>query len=383
MLRDSEYLMSEFDDHDSWNLQKLISSDRMKVWWRCSLCEVRWQDTPRGRCEFLRNCPNGCMPEFEHPISDMRPDLAERLVRQADAPFVFFDDRLEYEWACDCGKIIVAAPRHAMTSVSRCVECRSQGIRKFKSVAEEGMEKLLPPEMSQHLANDGIEVDATCPRGHLVRMKLNVLRKKFLKGATFCQECIRASRVSLAEAFPTVAAELTDNNPRSASEYSRSSWDEVEWKCSDCGFIYRASIANRTSHGSGCPSCYKRSGATSRLEQSIRSEIAAILGEEISGSTTVVTRKSDYRHRAFLDMCTHDRIGVEYDSRYWHRDRERRDRERVVDLENHGYRIISIREKGLSPVGSRTVEYDPSCDTISDVATRVTEMIRDMRGHQA
>lgn len=52
---------------------------------------------------------------------------------------------------------------------------------------------------------------------------------------------------------PDLARELVD--PSLASRVAPGGWTKVDWRCSDCGHVWKATLGNRSQLGSGCPKC--------------------------------------------------------------------------------------------------------------------------------
>lgn len=75
-----------------------------------------------------------------------------------------------------------------------------------------------------------------------------------------CPSCSRIFKVerseSLGHCYPEIASELyEDIDPYTIA---KSSQKKLEWKCSQCGFVWLATVANRTYSHSGCPPCGKK-----------------------------------------------------------------------------------------------------------------------------
>ncbi|MCR5024973.1 MAG: zinc-ribbon domain-containing protein [Lachnospiraceae bacterium] len=58
----------------------------------------------------------------------------------------------------------------------------------------------------------------------------------------------------LASQRPRLVKEWSEFNEKRADEYTKRSIQRIIWKCSTCGYIWRARIADRSA-GSGCPAC--------------------------------------------------------------------------------------------------------------------------------
>jgi hypothetical protein len=74
---------------------------------------------------------------------------------------------------------------------------------------------------------------------------------------------LRARSIGLAAKYPEVAAELIKVVSGAPHHYGpedllAGSSARCRWRCAECGEEWTASVTNRTTHGSGCPTCANR-----------------------------------------------------------------------------------------------------------------------------
>lgn len=84
----------------------------------------------------------------------------------------------------------------------------------------------------------------------------------------------RAAGANLRARFASIAAELLSDDGPPAELVSPASQNKRRWRCPDCGNVYRASPAGRTTRDNGCPECWiKRRAAliTERVAAQVRS----------------------------------------------------------------------------------------------------------------
>lgn len=291
---------------------------------------------------------------------------------------VFYDDPNTHSWSLG-SSVVDATCRRFRRLLSKTHQTYGVGVK----LSDTPFGRDLAPGQNVMLdesVRSKASVKWVCNQGHEFPRRISRYVVNEMRGCPYCKN--KNYGATLSQTHPDLVRELHPDNDVDVSSLYSSSAIALKWVCGKCSYEWISDLGNRTSHGAGCPNCYKRSGATSQLEQDFRKEIARALKEDVSGHVTVTLDYSDQRHRAFLDMCTEDNIAIEYDSLYWHRNKVDRDRSRVDDLAEHGYQVISIREIGLPDIGTYNVSYDPACDTIKDVAETVVEQIRAIRSNQ-
>lgn len=109
------------------------------------------------------------------------------------------------------------------------------------------------------------------------------------------------------------------------------------WQCNK-GHVWQASYLS-VSRGSGqlCPICNDMvNGAAVSLPQR---KLHAILGGELN------LRVGRY----VIDVALAPNIAVEYDSWYWHQDKEAHDSERTLFLVSSGWRVLRIKSREMIP----------------------------------
>lgn len=125
-----------------------------------------------------------------------------------------------------------------------------------------------------------------------------------------------------------------EKNGIDPSEISFKTNKQYWWKCSDCGFEWRASVSNRVK-GTGCPHCAKVTH-TSFPEQAIFYYVKSMFGDAIN---------CDKHLGVELDIYIPSiKKAIEYDGEAWHQDRKKDEAKNII-CADHGIHLIRIREE--------------------------------------
>jgi predicted nucleic acid-binding Zn-ribbon protein len=125
-----------------------------------------------------------------------------------------------------------------------------------------------------------------------------------------------------------------DNTPFSSNKHSH-------WICSNCGKHYEKMVYSRVHLNQGCPDCGR--AGTSFPEQFIYWAL-----KQIDPNTKHRCKINDFEYDIFIPMGN---LLIEYNGRYWHKDKAERDNEKRNNAIAQGYRFISIEE-------SRNIQND-------------------------
>lgn len=157
---------------------------------------------------------------------------------------------------------------------------------------------------------------------------------------------------SLAARHPRLARQWhpTKNGDLTPDDVTASPSKKAWWRCpADEGHEWEARISDRTLKGAGCPHCTLI--PRSRLEVLIKNELDAVFGGV--GNVNKV-ELSDGRldcDIVFLD----DRLIVEYDGAYWHRQKHEKDAAKTRRLAAAGWTVIRVREEPLKRISPHDV----------------------------
>jgi hypothetical protein len=175
----------------------------------------------------------------------------------------------------------------------------------------------------------------SCPEGH--EWESTVKNRVLGKGCPYCAGKLPTPKTNLAILFPEVSMEWhpTKNKNLIPRHYLPQSNKKVWWKCNR-GHEWQARIQDRTTGKNSCPYC---SHQTSQVEIRIYCELKNILPQVLWRR-----RINGIEIDVFLPE---EKIAIEIDGYYWHRDRKKADWLKQEKIKNLGLRIIRVREKPL------------------------------------
>ena len=183
----------------------------------------------------------------------------------------------------------------------------------------------------------------------------------------------------LATLAPLLAADWDyEKNTKTPSEVPARGGGPAYWKCAVCGHRWGpVNISSRyRGNGTGCPKCQKIYH-TSLPEQIIFYYVRALFPDAINGF------KADWlgKHSEIDIYIPSIRMGIEYDGNRWHKDHSTRDREKGEAIQEHGIRLIRIREEGLDIIddGSESV-FVKDTKTYNNLQTVIEKLLLDILG---
>ena len=141
-----------------------------------------------------------------------------------------------------------------------------------------------------------------------------------------------------------MASEYDESNLIFVGNITYGSKKTANWLCRKCGKVYPATVKNRTSLKSGCPYCCSI-GAHSKVEL----DLMNLLG--ISDERLEIPWGKNHTIMTVDGLYKAQKIVVEYDGSYYHKNKEAHDISRTTALIMHGYKVIRVKEytKDLPP----------------------------------
>jgi len=178
-----------------------------------------------------------------------------------------------------------------------------------------------------------------CPKSHTYKSVIYSRTGKNQTGCPYCAGKKASEENNLLLLYPDVAKEWhpTKNIDFAPDQVTPRSDKKAWWLCPK-GHSYEAIIKNRT-RDRGCPHC---SHQQSEPEIRILAELKWIF-EEI-------------KHRYKVDGAEVDifipslNLGIEYDGKYWHHDKELKDLDKNKHLLCRGVRLVRVRQHPLEPL---------------------------------
>lgn len=152
---------------------------------------------------------------------------------------------------------------------------------------------------------------------------------------------------SLGQYLPSLISEWhpTKNGEKSPFDVSYGSDFEAYWKCTNCNFVWKVRVANRTIHKTGCPNCNKRWNHSFP-------ELALLYYIKQIFSDAILDFEIEHDRFKGVDIFIPSiHTVIEYDGYFYHRKQLDRDREKTRLLLEQGYYVIRIREGKLKDLG--------------------------------
>lgn len=339
--------------------QAITKGSKTKRWW---ICENGHEDfalpnnviVKNGRCSYcagnkLTIGVNDFQTLYPEAAKEWHPTLNEGVLPSMIAS----GSHKKYWWKCTvCEESWDAPPANRGSKKIGCPVCAGQKIVKgindlatvFPTVAA-----MWHPTLNSDLKPTRVTAGSPqlawwkCSADHEWQTRVIEMRKSFQKGQIGCGICYRNSLTSgsksLAEMWPDIATDWDHaKNSTTPDRIAQFSNKEVWWKCSvNQNHSWKATVANRTRHGSNCATCWKE-GSGSQAEEDL-----ALFLESLG---LVIERKviTMLENRKELDIYIPAyNVAVEYNGLHWHSEKYR-------SSEYHSNKYQECKEKGITLV---------------------------------
>jgi len=366
-----------------WNLEKnkdlspedVFSGSSKKAWWVCEKGH-EWQAAISSRARG-NGCPycSGNKVSLDNCLATLRPDLANEWHKTKNgglSPRGFtISSSKKVWWKCNKGHEWEAAifSRSRRKGGAGCPFCCGLFLTAENSLAsvypnltkEWHPTRNLPLTPENTSARSGKKVWWVCSKKH--EWQAVLYHRASGSGCPYCTNRLASEQNSLASKFPKLAMQWCSekNAPLKPQEVVFGSHKKVWWECGR-GHTWKSAIVERT-QGSGCPYC---SNQTSKPELRLFAEISEIIG-------AVSSRKKIAGYE--LDILLDDYgIGIEYDGRWYHRDKHQKDLHKNTELGNHGIKVVRVRESPLKPLS----ELDVICNAQRLRKTTIDQLLKNL-----
>ena len=143
---------------------------------------------------------------------------------------------------------------------------------------------------------------------------------------------------------------------------------KVHWKCSTCGYKWKASIYSRVKLGRGCKRCFKEY-RTSMPEQAIYYYINKIFQDSINGYQPSWLSPSE------IDIYIPGlRLGIEYDGEGFHQD-SKKDEKKDLLCSEQGITLLHVREPKCPRLSEDSLCYYRTSKKTDEIDTMIQEII--------
>ena len=336
-----------------------------KVWWKCPKGEDHeWRTVVHSRTNG-RGCPicSGRKVVKSTCLGTLNPQLAKEWHPTRNGKLTPNDVGIgssKYVW-WKCLKGDDHEWKNTVHSrVSQelgCPVCSNQKIVRSNCLAtlDPQLAKLWHPTKNGKLTPQDVGIGSgklvwwKCPKGDDHEWKESVgAQAKKRKGCPIClgRKLVRSN--SFAVLYPVLAKQWhpTKNGKLTPSDFRPGSNKKVWWQCIKYPeHVWKTSINDRTS-GTSCPKC---NPSTSAPELRIFCELATIF--PFTEHRTIV---KGYEVDIYLPDL---KLGIEYDGRYWHKDKLKLDKEKNLALQSEII-LLRVREKGLEKISVADISME-------------------------
>jgi hypothetical protein len=319
-------ILSEWDNVANKGMspdEVIYAKQKVLVHWQCSIAEDhRWTSSPYNRTVAGFDCPfcSGRRPSSTNSLELVNPELASALHKTLNGPV---------------------------------------DISKLSPTTHEVFWWQCP------IAED-----------HVWRASVNSM-----KGALRCGFCAGkkvSTTNSLASKFPEIAQEfdLSLNSPLTPNDITFGSGKKYWWRCAiNPEHSWTATASSRTGQlKTGCPECV--------IAPRSRREI--LLAHEIGSFFKI--DQLDHRVKAVGKVFDCDivlrgeRIIIEYDGSFWHKEKVQSDTEKTEALKSDGWKVIRVREEPLTQIQQHDVicsEYEPVVGIAARVVSTISKLLNE------
>ncbi|MGD0712108.1 MAG: zinc-ribbon domain-containing protein, partial [Bacteroidales bacterium] len=335
----------------------------LKVWWKCKYGH-EWQSTIAHR-----NAGRGC-PYCSEKKVNMDNCLETKYPRLAKEWHHFRNGRLTSKdvtagsnkkvwWICNNGHEWQATISNR-TKGSGCPYCSGRLADKNNSLLKlnHKLAKEWHPTLNNKLKSNDVRPGSSkkiwwlCSKGH--EWEATVSSRNTGIGCPYCSGRFADDETCLTKTNPVLAKEWhpVKNEKITPNDVKAGSHLKVWWLCKK-GHEWQAVIGSRNT-GVGCPFCHYK---TSQIEIRIFTEIKFIFED------------ASHRKKIFGSECDiylpTQKIGIEVDSFYWHKNKFISDLKKTESLAKHGILLIRIRERGLKEISKNDIFYSSKEDVLS------------------
>lgn len=375
-------LITEWDYEKNGEMrpEQFLAKSNKQVWWKCLQCGKSWQTSIASRTDKETGCPDCArvvrgkkkvknLVAKKGTFWEKYPEIAKEWNYEKNGeltPWMVMPGSNQYIWwkCSDCG-YEWQTPAYSRTGQGTgCPKCTNRVI-----IAGDNDFATRYPELATEWnpeKNGALKPQDVAPKSNKkVWWRCSVCGHDWEASVSDrasgrgCPKCAIQKRVqgrtdtfiekngSLKQNYPQLAKQLhpTKNMELTAENISPYSSKKVWWLCQN-GHAWKAAVYSRV-NGNGCPICAKEHG-TSFPEQALYFYLSKCL-------------KAQNRAKIFgkeVDIFLPDlNIGVEYNGRYYHRDRKDKDAEKVAFLRTKGIRMICIVEGEDEKTENDTIYY--------------------------
>jgi len=360
---------------------KIIAGSNSKFWWICSN-KHEWEASAVKRING-NNCPycSNKKVGYGNDLKTKNPKLAKEwdYVKNIEIPKeVHSSSSKKYWWLCKYNHSYKASIKNRtgnkFNKGTNCPFCTNQKVgyrndlqSEFPKLAKEWdyeKNELKPKEI---IARSNKKVWWICNKGH--SWETSIYGRTKGVGCIYCTNQkvgygndLKTKNPELAKEWDYVKNKTTPDKvfPKTSKKF----W----WICV-VGHSYQSSAGHR-SGGRGCPYCTLT--PRSREEVYLLFELKQFFNIDENNHKIKLKRVED------VDIkLANEKVVIEYDGSYWHKDKAERDKTKTKALEKAGWTVIRVREKPLK-VLSRTYNVSSKTGEYKETANKVLKKLNQL-----
>ena len=259
---------------------------------------------------------------------------------------------IEYWWKCKEGHSWKQSPAYREMLGRNCPFCANRRVdetnslqKLYPEIAKEWDTKKNKKKASDVVYGSHYLAHWICTEKHSYSTRVH-LRTVRNQGCPYCSGKKVSKTNNLKFLFPEIAKEWdTKKNKKKAQEVTSQTHTKYWWICS-AGHSYKTSVISRTpsikgkTKGTGCPFCTLT--PRSKDEIYILFELKNFFNISENDHKIKLSRVND------VDIkLKNEKIVIEYDGAYWHKDKAEKDKRKTKELQKAGWTVIRVREKPL------------------------------------
>ena len=363
-----------------------------KVWWKCKKGHS-WKATVDHRTSRNDRCPYCAnkMASDQNNLLINFPEIAkewdyEKNEKQPEEYVHGSNERVW--WKCKEGHSWKTGINHRTRKELKCGFCSNKRVSSTNNLAYVRPDLLKEWDFKKNSTSpEQVTFQShkkawwKCKEGHSWS-SIVLSRTRMNTGCPYCSNQLVSKTNNLEYLYPEIAKEWDyTKNKLNPNEATSQSSKKVWWVCKQ-GHSWFATIGSRTpskvgkSKGVGCPYCTLT--PRSREEVYLLFELKQFFNIDENNHKIKLKRVED------VDIkLANEKVVIEYDGAYWHKDKAERDKAKTKGLQKAGWTVIRVREKPLKVlsrkynVSSKTGEYK---ETVNKVLKKLNQLGYQVKG---
>ncbi|MCY3410145.1 MAG: methyltransferase domain-containing protein [Candidatus Heimdallarchaeota archaeon] len=286
----------------------IVANSGKKVWWKCDKGpDHEWKTSVIKRTGERTGCPSCANRKVSvtNSIAFLFPEVAKQWHPTKNGKLTANDaiagSNTKYWWKCDKGpdhewKTIANARTYGQSTCPFCAGRDSSVTNSIASLYPEIAKEWHPTKNDDLMPNKVVAGSNKpfwwkCDKGpdHEWKASPASRTKRYMTGCPYCANKSLSITNSLANTYPEIAKEWhpTKNGDLTPDKVTKGSERKYWWKCDEGpDHEWKASLANRTRTGIGCPYCAGKKVAVTNSLASLYPEIAKEWHPTKNSSTT-------------------------------------------------------------------------------------------------